>query len=59
MTCGSFGLWASACCVWRMLDDERECKAIGLKSGKGIRDVTCDRETLLLNMYCIRVSHIP
>ena len=34
-----------------MLDDEKECKGIGLRSGKDMRDVTCDRETLLLNMY--------
>ena len=42
-----------------MLDDERKCKGIELRSGKGMRDVTCDRETLLLNMYYIRVSLIP
>ena len=52
------GLCASAC-VWRMLDDERECKGIGLRSGKGMRDVTCDKETLLRNTYYIKVSLIP
>ena len=41
-----------------MLDDEKECKEMGLRFGKGVRDVTCDRETLLLNMYYIRVSLI-
>ena len=42
-----------------MLDDEREYKGIGLRSGGGMRDVTYDRETLLLSMYNIRVSLIP
>ena len=41
-----------------MLNDERECKGIGLRSGKGVRNVNCDRQTLLLNM-CILYKSEP